>query len=81
VLVGAEGEQFLEPVDQQHRPDRWRSAAVGAGRRAVRAGADHFQECVGTVGQLPCGEAEIAAEGLRRPFEEFVQRIADRRWA
>lgn len=74
-LVGAEGEQFLELVDQQHRPDGRRAAAVRTGRGALRTGADRFQQRLGAVGQLPCGEVEIAAEDLRRTFEEFVQRM------
>ncbi len=74
-LVGAEGEEFLELVDQQHRPDRRWAAPVGAGRGAFGAGADRFQQGLGAVGQLLCGDVEIAAEDLRRPFEEFVQRM------
>lgn len=74
-LVGAEGEEFLELVDQQHRQDRWRATAVRAGRGAPGAGADRVQQGLGVVGQLLCGEVEIAAEDLRRPFEEFLQRM------
>lgn len=75
VLVGAEGEKFLELVDEQHGPHRWRAAAVGARRSVVRAGTDGVQQALGAVGQPGRGEVEIAAEGLRGPFEEFVHGV------
>lgn len=75
VLVGAEGEQFLELVDEQHGPHRWRAAAVGARRSVVRSGTDGVQQALGAVGQPGRGEVEIAAEGLRGPFEEFVHGV------
>ncbi len=78
VLVGAEGEQLLELVDQQHRTQRRRTRARPGRRGRVRQPVDRFEQGVGPLPQLLCRDARIAAQHLRGAAEQFVQRLRGR---
>ncbi len=78
VLVGAEGEKFLELVDEQYRPYGGQPVFPGFRRGVARQAVDGLEQPLRPVAQLPCGEAEIAAEHLRGAVQQFLERMGGR---